>query len=277
MSFAHRRTVAVAALAAWLAPAPVFATSYAETFDSDGLMRRSETIVRGTVTSVQGRWTPSKLIETVVTLQVDDVYAGEAGDTITFVSPGGVVEGTRLDIEGAAKFEPGQVVVVFLDGQKIVGFGQGAFGVEPNGVARRNLGNILATSPMVFDTKVAFGHPEEAETCLQQHLDPTYAEGWQLRGATGTRVGREDVAMWRLSLVGGMEYRLDVCADDLMSDARLVLTDSEGNKLVTGEKGRETSMTFAPAESGIYFVGLYTDDLPDGVWRGAAAVSIYFR
>ena len=88
-----------------------------------------------------------------------------------------------------------------------------------------------------------------------------------LRGATGTRLGREDVAMWRVNLLANMEYRLDACADGLYDGAQLVLTDEDGATLSHADPGSETSLTFTPAETGVYYVGLYAEDLPEGVAR----------
>jgi|GEM_PF-2606581 len=271
------RLVAAFALAASVAPAVAVATTYAEVMGVEQLIERSDKVVRGTVTATEGRWTTGGYIETLVTVKVDDVYIGQAGETVTVVAPGGTVEGKTLDITGAPTFKEGDQVVVFANGKRIVGFGQGAFSVDTNGIATRGLGNQVPHHPLKLDLSKAFGQPDQAKACISQHIDRTQDEGWKLRGATGTRLGREDVSMWRVNMLAGMEYRFDACADGLFDNARLILTDASGAELQAAAPGAESSLTFVPAETGVYFVGLYADDLPEGVWRGAASVSIHYR
>ena len=265
------------ALAAALAPAAAIATTYAEVLGVEGLIHGSDRVVRGEVIRTQSRWTPKGYIETLVTIDVDDVYAGQAGDEVTVVAPGGTIEGQTMSIDGAPTFSVGDDVVVFANGKRIVGFGQGAFAVNDDNVAERSLGNAIPHRRTALDLERAFGRPTVASDCIEQHIDAKHRDGWMLRGATGTRIGREDVAMWRVNLLANMEYRLDACADGLYDGAQLVLTDVDGAPLTHAEPGSETSLTFTPAETGVYYVGLYAEDLPDGVWRGAASMSIHYR
>jgi hypothetical protein len=277
MSIPHRLLATTIAIAAAAAPGHARATTYAKVMDVDQLIEHAERVVRGTVASTEGRWTSGGYIETVVTVQVDEVYVGQAGETVTVIAPGGTVEGKTLDITGAPRFTVGERVLVFADGRKIVGFGQGAFQVDADNVARRGPQNAVPHHPLELDLNRAFGQPDRAQDCIEQHMDASHSGGWKLRGATGTRLGREDVSMWRLSLVADMEYRLDACGDGTFGNSHLVITDEQGVEITRAEAGEESSLTFIPAESGVYFVGLYADDLPDGVWRGAASVSIHYR
>lgn len=277
MSITPRFLGVALALSAAVAPTVADATTYAQHMSVDALLDRSDKVVRGTVAATEARYTDQGFIETLVTVRVDDVVAGTAGDTITVVAPGGTVEGKTLTITGAAEFRVGDAVVVFADGKKIVGFGQGAFAVGADNVARRSMGNAVPDHPIELDMGRAFGQPDRAQTCIDQHIDQTQAEGWQLRGATGTRLGRDDVAMWRVNLLGGMEYRLEACADGLYDGARLMIADADGQAISWADAGQEASLTFQPVDSGVYFVGLYAEDLPEGVWRGAATMSIHYR
>ncbi|HCH65693.1 MAG: hypothetical protein CL927_01525 [Deltaproteobacteria bacterium] len=272
-----RSILAALALAAAVAPAAAIATTYAKVLGVEGLIQHSDRVVRGEVVRTESRWTPRGYIETLVTIDVDDVYAGQAGNEVTVVAPGGTIEGQTMAIDGAPTFTVGEDVVVFANGKKIVGFGQGAFAVDDNQVARRSLGNELPHKHTALELDRAFGQPDVASACIDQHIDTTQREGWMLRGATGTRLGRDDVAMWRVNLLANMEYRLDACADGLYEGAQLVLTDEEGSTLSHASGDSETSLRFTPAETGVYYVGLYAEDLPEGVWRGAASISIHYR
>jgi hypothetical protein len=270
-------TLAIALTLASATPVVALATTYAKVMDVGQMIERSEKVVRGSVVSTEGRWTTSGYIETLVTIDVDEVYVGQAGDQVTVVAPGGTVEGKTLDITGAPKFRKGDRVLVFANGRRIVGFGQGAFSVDENNLARRELDNALPHHSVELDLARAFGQPKQAKDCIEQHIDTSHQSGWKLRGATGTRLGRDDMSMWRVNLLADMEYRLDACADGTFDRAHLVVTDESGAQVARAEPGSETSVSFVPADSGVYFVGLYTDTLPDGVWRGAASVSIHYR
>ena len=272
------RTLAVAAaMCACAVPSVGLATTYAQVMSVDQLIERSERVVKGTVTATQGRWTDKGYIETLVTVEVDEVYVGQAGDTVTVVAPGGTVEGKTLSIDGAPTFEVGARVLVFADGKKIVGFGQGAFGVDGDNVATRSLGNEVAHQHLRLELAKAFGQPDRAQECINQHIHASTDDGWKLRGATGTRLGREDVSMWRVNLIEGLEYRFNACADGTFGAAHLLVADADGAQLARAEPGAETSLTFKPASSGIYFVGVYAEALTEGVWRGAASMSIHYR
>ena len=89
----------------------------------------------GTVSAIDGEWDPSlRFIHSNVTLQVERVLAGQAGDTILLRTPGGIVGGDGQVAHGAAAFEVGEKVLVFLtaweDGTpKVLGYAQGKSGI----------------------------------------------------------------------------------------------------------------------------------------------------
>lgn len=272
-----RRLSALAAAALALAAGPALATSYAKLLTGDELVERAGTVVRGEVVSLEGRQTPQGLIETVVTIEVDEVYVGRAADTIEVVAPGGTAEGVRLDIEGAPRFEVGDDVVVFADGRRIVGFGQGAFVVRDGDRATRDLGNRLPQQPLELDLTRAFGQADAAASCLDTQLDAAHSDGWQLRMATGTRLGRTDLSTWKVNLLGGVEYKLEACTDALVKGARLVVTDEDGEPVAWTDSHRAPSLSYFPADSGVYYVGLMADGLDKDSIRGAAGLAVHFR
>jgi len=96
------------------------------------LARQADQIVVGTVTGVEGEWDPSlTFIRTNVTLTVERSLRGQSSEQIVLRTPGGWVGGTGQDFEGAATFEVGERVLVFMttweeDGApKVLGYVQG--------------------------------------------------------------------------------------------------------------------------------------------------------
>lgn len=109
------------------------------------LARQAERIVVGTVTRVDGRWDESlRFIHSEVGISVDRVLRGEAPAEIVLRTPGGYVGGVGQVAHGAATFEVGERVLVFLtsweDGTpKVLGYAQGKSRVVADSRGRERL------------------------------------------------------------------------------------------------------------------------------------------
>lgn len=253
------------------------ATTYRSVLSAAQLDQQSTATVRGVVTQLRPEAVGEGLVQTIVTIDVDETYRGRVGGQIEVVAPGGELEGRRLHIAGAPSFALGEEVLVFTRGRTLVGFGQGAFGVEDQ-IAARTLGNEVEDAPIRLDLREAFGRPDEAEICQHNRLDADYNEGWALRGADTVRVAPGEDATYALTLVKGHEYRVQVCADGAAGALGLHLIDEEGVVLGKSKgRGRELELRFSPAETGAYYVVLDVSEPAEGVLRSAAALSVEFR
>lgn len=90
--------------------------------DDATLVRASRAVVTGTAGAAHGRWAPGGWIETVTTVNLDEVIKGDAEvlkanahGTIDVVELGGVVDGIGYMVAGAAHFTPGERVLLFLE------------------------------------------------------------------------------------------------------------------------------------------------------------------
>jgi len=125
-----RKKLAVAAVVLLLGMGTAGATTLLE-MDFSSLAREADAIVVGTVTSVDGEWDPSlSFVRSNVTVQVERTLRGPEDDTITLRTLGGFVGGVGQKAEGAAEFNVGERVLVFLthweDGTpKVLGYAQG--------------------------------------------------------------------------------------------------------------------------------------------------------
>jgi hypothetical protein len=99
----------------------------------------ADTIVVGTVRAVASRRSPRApaFFETLVTLAVDQVVAGNPGAELTLRLAGGEVGAIRQSIDGMPEFQVGERYVVFLDREQdppaispVTGFNQGIYRVE---------------------------------------------------------------------------------------------------------------------------------------------------
>ena len=95
------------------------------------LARDANHVVVGTVTGVEGEWDSGfKFIHSNVTLSVERSFRGHTPDTLVVRTPGGQIGAEGQVAHGAATFEVGERVLVFLttweDGtSKVLGYVQG--------------------------------------------------------------------------------------------------------------------------------------------------------
>ena len=95
------------------------------------LAHKADSVVIGTVTAIDGEWGPDfRFIHSNITLQVERTLQGQAGDTIVVRNPGGMIGDEGQLAYGAAQFEVGEKVLVFLttwddNALKVLGYAQG--------------------------------------------------------------------------------------------------------------------------------------------------------
>lgn len=107
----------------------------------DELAQRSDQVVKGRVVATEPRSSEDgRRITTVVTLQVDETWKGTPADEVRILALGGTLDGISQVVTGAARFEEGEEVVVFLRRlrteeplSEVVGMAQGKLSVERNG------------------------------------------------------------------------------------------------------------------------------------------------
>jgi hypothetical protein len=103
--------------------------------DVPALTKGSTVIARGTVRSVEARWTKDGgRIMTDAVLEVTEPWKGAPGKQITVMQPGGVVGEVGQIVHGTVRFTVGEDVVVFLEPRGdhflLTGMLQGKFKVE---------------------------------------------------------------------------------------------------------------------------------------------------
>ena len=114
---------------------------------TNDLVAQSSDIVGARVLSIKSQWNPEKnFIFTTVTLQITESYKGTiaVSSTADVIVPGGEVDGVGLGVEHAAKFKPGENIIVFLrstDGSAyaVTGWEQGKYTIEQGQVRERGI------------------------------------------------------------------------------------------------------------------------------------------
>ena len=125
----------VATLATLLLAGPSAWATTALVLDVPALSRSSDAVVHATVERVESRWTPDHArIVTDVHLVVLETLKGVPTPSVIITQPGGAVGRIGQRVEGLARFDPGEEVIVFLDNRgprfAVTGLSQGKFHVD---------------------------------------------------------------------------------------------------------------------------------------------------
>lgn len=256
---------------------PAQATTYGHVLPMPELLDRSEMVVRGVVADTTAEVGEDGLIWTHVTLDVDETLSHSNQAEVTFRLPGGTVGDLTLSVPGAPVFSEGQDVMVFLDGDRLKGFGQGAFLIE-EGQAWRGLGNELEAEPVRRPVQHVIGDLDSARDCIRLNASASYEDGWSLRGAQGARMAAGEERVMSITMVAGLEYRLEVCGDSQVGPVDLAVYDAEGREIAwqSGSKG-QLALTFRPEDTGEHFVVLVNQSLPVEVLRSGLMLSLSYR
>jgi hypothetical protein len=110
-----RARVMAISVAALVAIAGTATGTEFDAFDRRTQVHGSDAIVTGRVLSVDADWNENhSAIFTVAEIAVDDAWKGRCADRIAVQTFGGRVGHVALEVEGAARFEAGEHVVLFL-------------------------------------------------------------------------------------------------------------------------------------------------------------------
>ena len=110
--------------------------SYENIYGVGELTDLSSKVLTGKVNQISS-FAENGLIYSTVTIDVSKTYVGRQNRTETVTVLGGKVGDVRLSVSGAPQFNSSEDVLLFLDGDEVVGFGQGRFEIQ-DGVAKRS-------------------------------------------------------------------------------------------------------------------------------------------
>ena len=128
--------------------AQALSATYGTLLDTHTLTDRSSDVIAGTVARVE-TYRRNGLIVSTVKLNVSHQFVGLRKQSVEFEVLGGEHQGVKMEVPGAPSFSQGAEVLLFLDGDKIVGFGQGAYSLvrDPNSGGNRVLCCSWSRSP----------------------------------------------------------------------------------------------------------------------------------
>lgn len=136
----NRKTLSAFALYWTLASANPAQATTVERLDLEKMVKRSQSIIAGTVTGMRTYWTGGgKLILTDYTIEVDESIKGATKRTIAITTIGGKIGDIELHVSGMPSFQKGETAVVFIETagtfQTVLGLEQGKFTISNNEVS----------------------------------------------------------------------------------------------------------------------------------------------
>jgi hypothetical protein len=125
---------------------------------------------------------------------------------------------------------------------------------------------------------VAHADVKEAETCLRTKIWADYNEGWAVRTATNSKLGRGEHRIYLVTLYAGNEYKIRICGDSNVTDVDVVLHDANGDELLRDKTDdREPMLTYKPSRTDTYYVAVYAASVTDNKQKSGVALAVTYR
>ena len=258
------------------------ATTYGTLYSIEELTDLAHDVISGTVTNLESKQVDG-VIKTSVTVDIDHNFVGSKSQSFTFDVIGGTVNGITMDVPGAPKFKQNQSVLLFLDQQQVVGFGQGLYAIGPNKTATRSMEGTTVldestSDPNTLDLELDLPDEEEARSCLEVKVWDDYDEEWTLRTAEVDHLAHGEFKSYPLTLLGDMEYEFLTCTDDKGDAIELTLYDERGDILSSvSELGREAVLIYKSKQSQTVFISIQVQIENPEVKQVGTSLGILYR
>jgi len=117
-----------------LALTPAYAGKKAQNNPTDKLNirelnKRADLVIRGEVLASRIE-TSDRGVFTIASILVDEVLRGQSSPLVEVRIPGGKIGDLEFNVDGAPKLIPGYDMLLFIDDDRVAGWGQGAFVLE---------------------------------------------------------------------------------------------------------------------------------------------------
>ena len=258
------------------------ATTYGTLYSIEEMTDLAHDVISGTVTNLESKQVDG-VIKTSVTVDIDHNFVGSKSQSFTFDVIGGTVNGITMDVPGAPKFKQDQSVLLFLDQQQVVGFGQGLYAIGPNKTATRSMEGTTVldestSDPNTLDLELDLPDEEEARSCLEVKVWDDYDEEWTLRTAEVDHLAHGEFKSYPLTLLGDMEYEFLTCTDDKSDAIELTLYDEKGDVLSSvSELGREALLIYKSKRSQTVFISIQVQIENPEVKQVGTSLGILYR
>lgn len=269
-------------LAALLLTNKANSTTYGTLYSVEEMTDLAHDVISGTVQGLESK-SIDGVIKTTVSIDIEHNFVGSKSNPFTFEIIGGTHNGITMDVPGAPKFTVGDNVLLFLDHQQVVGFGQGSYAIEQNKTAVRSMEGVevlddATPAPNTLNLDKDLPDEEEARSCLEVKVWDDYDDAWTLRTAEVDHLASGEYKSYPLTLLGDMEYEFLSCTDAKSDSIQLTLYNEQGDVLsqVT-EFGREALLMYSSKSSQTVFVSIQVEVDDPEVKQVGTSLGILYR
>lgn len=217
----------------------VQAVTYGVFYPVEEMTDLAHDVVSGTVNQIATQNIDGKIISTI-TIDITYNYVGNKQNQLQFDVLGGTYQGITMSVPGAPQFEVGQNVLVFVDDEKIIGFGQGAYNIDSDEKATRGPANRIPETANVLNLEKELPDETSARSCLEVKVWSDYPQDWSLRSLEVDHIADSEFKAYPLTLLEGLEYQFIACSDEKADGMSLSIYDENGELLQqVSEDGRE--------------------------------------
>jgi len=267
----------------------IHAASYETIYGVGDLTDLSSKVLTGKVSNISS-YAEDGIIYSTVNIEVSKTFVGRSSRTQTVTVLGGKVGDVRLSVSGSPQFNSDEDVLLFLDEDEVVGFGQGRFDVM-EGVAKRpevnkiprngkaeNISSDHKRENMDFVIEDTLPDEREAQDCLDIMIDDDYDEGWQLRTLDAANTGEQQMKAYPVTLLSGNQYEVAVCTDAKVKSVDIAIAGGEGEFIDESiNEGREGKLQFTPRETGTYYITVTPYETEESAARVGISMGLLYK
>jgi len=255
------------------------AATYGTFYPIEDMTDLAHDVVSGTVSQIESKMEDGKIIS-VIDLTITHNYVGNKQDSLQFTVLGGSLNGQTMYVPGSPKFTIGQEVLVFVEQDKIIGFGQGAYHLDSEYTATRSVDNFISESPYSNSVDLAKELPDEsqARSCLEVKIWNTYDDDWAMRSLEVDHMAQSEFKVYPLTLVQGMDYQFIACSEEKTDAIQLSIYDDKGNILTENKvNGRELLLEWNSDKTQDIFLSVQSFVNDQEVKQMGTSVGILYR
>lgn len=253
------------------------AVTYGMFYPVEEMTDLAHDVVSGTVTQIASKMVEGKIVSTV-TIDITHNYVGNKQNQLQFDVLGGTYQGVTMSVPGAPQFEIDQEVLVFVDDEHIIGFGQGVYNIKDNEVAERSLNNRIPETSNILNLSKELPDETAARSCLEVKVWDDYPEDWALRSIEVDHLADAEFKAYPLTLMEGMEYQFIACSDEKADGMVISLYDKAGEPIEqTSVDGREIRLQWKSEETQEVFLSVEAYSYDEEVKQVGTSVGILYR
>lgn len=253
------------------------AVTYGSFYPIEEMTDLAHDVVSGTVTQIAAKMEEGKIVSTI-TVDITHNYVGNKQNQIEFDILGGTYQDVTMTVPGAPQFEIGQDILVFVDDQHLIGFGQGVYNIKDDDTAERGLGNRIPETDNIVNLAKELPDEMEARSCLEVKVWDDYPEDWSLRSIEVDHLAEAEFKAYPLTLMENMEYQFIACSDEKADGMVLSIYDKEGNPLEQiSVDDREIRLEWKSEETQEVYLSVEAFSSDEEVKQVGTSVGILYR